>query len=122
MVDGRSTESLGVMVTIREHVWRRINRIRGVAFVAWLVLFVCGLAYIPKGASELLLIGVVPSIIVFLAALFYLYTSGTRCPKCRGNLGYLLPYLSPKAKTQAKFCPFCGISLDEELPHVANDA
>lgn len=39
-----------------------------------------------------------------------------RCPKCKGNLGItVVPALIPyPSKHKVKYCPFCGVSLDEE--------
>jgi hypothetical protein len=47
------------------------------------------------------------------------YFGALRCPRCRGNLG---PLLMPQERRwfsvvhSVCFCPYCGSSLDEELP------
>ncbi|HUR55004.1 MAG TPA: hypothetical protein VMZ71_12805 [Gemmataceae bacterium] len=40
-----------------------------------------------------------------------------RCPWCRGGLGSLAMQLRTRsASLRIRFCPYCGHSLDEELP------
>jgi hypothetical protein len=53
---------------------------------------------------------------VFFVSMFYAFW-GIRCPRCRGNLGYIVMYFSSpfSISKKIKYCPFCGIDLDTEL-------
>ena len=112
-------------MVIREYIRRRINRIRRFALVAWFGLFACalGLIYGPREAQTVMLIGLVLSGAAFFAAFFYLYSGGVRCPRCKGKVGYLVPYFPlTSTKGPINYCPFCGTSIDEDFGPIANDA
>jgi hypothetical protein len=117
---GRSTRSLGVTVTIRENIKRRINRALVVMFGGWLIGLVFVLLFVPKGASPVLLIVGVAGFIIYFAATLYRHM-GIGCPKCGGNLGKLGNF-SPKSKRPVMYCPFCGVSIDQDLAQQTNDA
>lgn len=52
---------------------------------------------------------------VFLIATLYVMW-GIRCPRCRGNIGYVIMYFSsPFAiSKKIKYCPYCGVDIDTD--------
>ncbi len=58
-----------------------------------------------KGLSPLILIFFIGYMVCVIFQLF-----GLRCPKCKNNLGGTL-----RSSLTIKLCPFCGVSLDEEI-------
>lgn len=58
----------------------------------------------------------------FIAYLFILVLYfDTRCPKCNGNIGYALawpPTWNMSVSKSIKYCPFCGVSLDEKIEDI----
>jgi hypothetical protein len=54
---------------------------------------------------------------VFLVSIMLYGFWGMRCPRCKGNLGYVAMYYGPpfSVSKKIKYCPFCGIDIDTEL-------
>lgn len=48
---------------------------------------------------------------------------GMRCPKCKGQWGYIAMYSgNPFAiSKKIKFCPYCGVNLDLEMSQLSTD-
>ena len=100
-------------MTIREFVKRRLLLGLGTVFSCFLIMGILGITF---GAHEekpsaLFLLILIPFFIVIIFVNF-----GIRCPKCNGNLGITIGHalFSPFTKHKPHYCPFCGISLDED--------
>lgn len=86
-------------------------------FIAWL-LFAASIfaTMINLLFSVLLIIAFLAFFLAIIRLLFFL-----PCPSCKNNLGYAVQWpitfsiarISPKIK----FCPFCGVSIDSEIPN-----
>ncbi|GAK60596.1 hypothetical protein U27_00493 [Candidatus Vecturithrix granuli] len=57
--------------------------------------------------------GVATAIVVMYCAVIF----GFRCPKCRGQWGYLAMYSGKtfSIRKDLKYCPYCGADLDKEI-------
>ena len=103
-------------MTIRDKITAAQRKANTVAIIGWLagVVGVVLGAYV-HGAFGLLFF---PGALVCVAGVLYMLF-GIRCPQCRGTLGHMSKYQIrafwgiPK---RIRFCPFCGVDLDSELP------
>jgi hypothetical protein len=112
IVPGRSTRSLGVILTIREHLRHRVIWTYVIGLVGVLILWVAAASGDEGIGNIASLIGLVG---IAVGVLFL--TFGLRCPKCKGNLAATaapaaFPFWS---KHRVNFCQFCGVSIDERL-------
>jgi hypothetical protein len=64
-----------------------------------------------KGDPPIFLVAFVP----LVAAVVYV-NFGLRCPRCKGNLA-MTPAAYPSFSTKHRFnyCPYCGVSVDDQL-------
>ena len=99
-------------MTIAEFITRRLLAVWGYFATVFLVF---ALAAVVMGRQ------VSP---VLFGVLFVLFAGGAlyiqfaiRCPRCKGNLGFTIgqAMLPIARRRKPRFCPFCGVSLDEEL-------
>src|SRR5258705_7986041 len=100
-------------MTLRESIARR-KRIA--AIVAYVAFVVCVAAMVLSGAKPPGLFVAVSGFGVFAAGMFYLRFF-VRCPRCRGEIGYVVSTLSTPVSISRgiRFFPFCGVALDSEL-------
>jgi len=99
-------------MTIRDYVRRRVVIGYGLAFLG-VGIFMAS-AFLTDGRdkeADFFLFGFVP----FLAAVVFIHFF-IRCPRCKGNLA-LTPavYPSLSRKHRLNFCPYCGVSVDENV-------
>ena len=83
--------------------------------LAGFALIVLGIVW--GGGQHPWLTLVIPGFVAFAAgAVHQLFL--IRCPSCRGALGFAMSHPSSPFSVSPKirFCPFCGVSLDTELP------
>ena len=80
----------------------------GVGMLANLVL----IELVPdQGNNPIFVLGLIPVVAGILLIAF-----GIRCPRCRTNFGVAAAgQLSVSESGGMKFCPFCGVSLDEPM-------
>ena len=100
-------------MTIREHLTNKIRLFFGVAMLFWLLF-----------AGSIVLDNVVPSSILSTIAFCGFGASVlcviflVRCPRCEGKLGahgLVQPFGRWPGLQQPKFCPFCGVRLDDQV-------
>jgi hypothetical protein len=106
-------------MTIRGHIRRRV--LLGYALVLFgVVLFIGAEFLLDEGVAYPL--GFPLAFIPFIVAVIYL-NFGLRCPRCKGNLSMTpAAYPSFSSKHRFNYCPYCGISVDEELGAPKGDA
>jgi hypothetical protein len=102
-------------MTIRDYIKRRVRWGFGIAIGSWLFVVVTWplglwgprLGYLPFIG----MIGFIGAIVSFLFI---------RCPKCRARLGQTIAMPTAMRFTrrspEVKYCPFCGVGLDEPMP------
>lgn len=69
-----------------------------------------------RGQAFLLVL--IPGALVCVAGVLYMLF-GIRCPQCRGRLWYAVAHAPNsifRLSETIRFCPFCGVDLDSELP------
>jgi hypothetical protein len=105
--------------TIRDYIKRRVRWGAGVAVVSWLFI-----AFTASTGA----LGPKPGLIPFIGFLGFagalLSFMFIRCPKCRARLGQTiaLPAAFRQFGPKVKYCPFCAVDLDEQMPtEVRND-
>jgi len=105
-------------MTIRAYIRRRMILGYGLALVGF--AFVVGLHIFlePESGSSLFVVAFIP----FLAAIVFI-NLGLRCPRCKGNLA-MTPAAYPNfsKKHRFNFCPYCGVSADENIGGSKRDA
>lgn len=105
--------------TIRQYIKRRVWWCAGVAFAGWL-MFPLGAAIaknLPSGAPA----ASVPVIgfVMFFGALLAMRRI-VKCPSCKARLGHTIAMplaFSWGSGPKVNFCPFCGVNLDQPMPH-----
>jgi hypothetical protein len=99
-------------MTIRQYIKRRLAWALGVAISAWLLLVASMVTAGKEPPVPLIAVGM----LTFFGAVVFVNLA-IRCPRCRGNLGItIVPAMfSFHSKRRASYCPFCGVSLDEDL-------
>jgi|SRR5882724_2246107 len=100
-------------MTLRESIARQ-KRIG--AIVTYVAFAVCVVAMVLSVAKRPGLFVAVLGFSVSAAGLFYLRFF-VRCPRCRGEIGYVVSTLSSpfSISRRIRFCPFCGVALDSEV-------
>ena len=100
--------------TIREHLKRRVRRTTIVAFTAWAVAVVDGIAIHGRTKAPVFIL----CFVVFGACVLYILR--TRCPKCSAVLGQcVMNYVGIRTTRmfpRPNYCPYCGVSLDDPCP------
>ncbi len=103
-------------MTIRDKIQVARRKAGIAAMIGWLVCLL-GMPLTLFGSQVFLLVSI-PGVLVCAAGVLYILF-GIRCPQCRGPLGYAISY-PPKGffsiSERIRFCQFCGVELDSELP------
>ncbi len=107
--------------TIRDCIKRRVWWCMGIGFAGWL-MFPLGAAIaknMPRGLPQVAL----PMIgfVAFGGAILALQWM-VKCPTCKAKLGRTIAMplaFSWGSGPKINFCPYCGVNLDEPLPHEA---
>lgn len=65
---------------------------------------------------ELIFLVTLASVAAAIVIMFLAVVLGFRCPRCRGQWGYLAMYSGPvfSIRNDLRFCPYCGADLDGE--------
>jgi hypothetical protein len=104
--------------TIRDYIKRRVRWGFGIGFVSWLFVALSSTAgfFGPK-AGYVPIIGVFGFMGAIVSFMFI------RCPKCRTRIGQTIamPAAMRLFGPQVKFCPYCGVSLDDPMPAIRDD-
>ncbi len=79
-----------------------------------LAFFVIGMILSDK-SGNLPILPFIGFAVFFVSMLYALWD--IRCPRCRGNFGYVAMYYgSPFAiSKKIKYCPFCGVDVDTKF-------
>jgi hypothetical protein len=99
-------------VTIRDYIKRRVLWGFGIAFASWLIIaLTSNMGFGGPRPGYLPFIGVFGFMGAILSFLFI------RCPKCRARLGQTIavPAAFRLSGPQVKYCPYCGVNVDDEL-------
>ncbi len=100
-------------MTIREFVKHRLLLGLGTILAYFLFIGILGITIgVHEGKpSALFLLIPIPFFLVIIFVNF-----GIRCPRCDGNLGITIGHalFSLFSKHKPNYCPFCGISLNED--------
>ena len=99
-------------MTIRAYIRRRVILGYGLAFVGFALAVALAIFFERETKdSPLFFIAIIP----FLAAVVFI-NFGVRCPRCKGNLS-MTPAAYPtfSKKHRFNFCPYCGVSVDENV-------
>ena len=99
-------------MTIRDYIRRRV-RIGYVLALVGVIIIAVGYPFSPDRIDTIDAVVAFLTFVPFFAAIAYLSVA-LRCPRCKGNLAvtpFAYPYLS--LKRVLKFCPYCGVSVDE---------
>lgn len=103
-------------MTVREQLNRGPRRVRPLG-LAGATLFIAGMVIGVVHSGPPILALVLPGFALAFVAAMYAQFVAFRCGRCRGNLGPLVIPGSWSVDRRVRFCPFCGIGLDEELTH-----
>jgi hypothetical protein len=105
-------------MTIRDYIKRRVRWGFGIAIASWLFVVVTGNVGLWGSRS-----GYVPFIGAFGFMGAILSFMFIRCPKCRTRIGQTIamPATFRLFGPQVKYCPYCAVSLDEQMPAVRDD-
>jgi hypothetical protein len=98
--------------TIRDYIKRRVRWGFGIGFVSWLfIALTSNMGFGGPRPGYLPVIGVFGFIGAILSFLFI------RCLKCRARLGQTIavPAAFSLSGPKVKYCPYCGVSLDEPM-------
>lgn len=101
-------------MTIRTYFNRRKKRILIALFGCAMTAIVSALLSVRYELLFLLtLLCVAAAIVIMCLAVFF----GFRCPKCRGQWGYLAMYSGRvfSIRKDLRYCPYCGVELDKEI-------
>jgi hypothetical protein len=105
--------------TIRSYIAARVRWCLAFAVVGWLLIPLAATLgkslpdNVPQGAFVLL------GFLVFGAAILAMQWLVT-CPKCKAKLGKTIAMplaVSWGSGPKVNFCPYCGVNLDEPVPH-----
>lgn len=104
-------------MTVREYFNRRKRRVVGALLACALVAMVSAFTSVRyEDVFILTLACVLAAIATMSAAVLF----GFRCPRCRGQWGYLAIYAGGlfAIRRDLRFCPYCGAEIDEQAsPH-----
>jgi hypothetical protein len=103
--------------SMRDVLKRKIRWLFAMGLGAWLMMPL-GLAILhgdpqPHGNTPPLLI--IVGTVVFGAAM--LLIQRVKCPKCSTPLGQIASAIAFRWHRRINYCPYCGVSLDEPVPH-----
>ena len=107
--------------SIRAHIKRRVWWCMAVGIGGWLMIPLA--AALGKSLPDAIPQGVFPvlGMLCFGGAMLALHR-WVRCPKCKARLGQTIAMplaFSWGSGPKVCFCPYCGVSLDSQLPHAA---
>jgi hypothetical protein len=83
-------------------------------------LFGCAFAAIASAVVsvryEMVFLVTLASVVAAFVIMYLAVTLGFRCPRCRGQWGFLAMYAGPvlSIRKDLRFCPYCGADLDGE--------
>jgi hypothetical protein len=99
--------------TIRDYIKRRVRWLFAIGILGWLSFPLSAALHLRPSRAG---VGVpLLGMIVFLGAILALNYL-VKCPRCATNLGRTIAMpvgLSFGSGPQVKFCPYCGVNLDE---------
>ncbi len=100
-------------MTIRQHFNTRKKRVL-VALIGCAVLAM--VSAVVSVRFELVFLLTLGSVVAAIVTLYLAVIFGFRCPRCRGQWGYLAMYAGPvfSIRKDLRFCPYCGADLDGE--------
>lgn len=110
--------------TIRDYIKRRVWWCLGIGIAGWLLIPLGGAIAktlpdrIPEGALSAV------GVAVFAIAMLAMQRIA-KCPKCMAKLGRTIAMplaFSWGSGPKINFCPYCGVNLDEPLPHAPTQA
>jgi hypothetical protein len=101
------------METIREYIKRRMRRAFLFAVIGWasmpLTALIAGGKQLPWQMAIIPIVGMA----LFFSGIFV--SLRLRCPRCQSRLGQIAwPIAVPVLKPIPNYCPYCGVSLDEQ--------
>jgi hypothetical protein len=104
--------------TIRQYIRRRVWWCAGIAVIGWL-MFPMG-AVLARNLPDNAPRAAIPIVgfVLFGGAILALQRV-VKCPKCKSRLGQTIAMplaFSWGSGPKINFCPYCGVSLDEQLP------
>ena len=102
-------------MTIREYIKRRVYWCAAVGFGGWLI---CALSVATSRDKQYPLF-FTGGIVCFAGAILALQWI-VRCPKCEARLAHTVGMAVAfqwGIRGTVNFCPYCGVSLDEPVPH-----
>ncbi len=103
-------------MTIRAYLDHRVRRTRVVVY-AGIALFVAGALLGGPLGQPVAMVATLPALAVIFAASMYTHIAGFRCMRCIGNLAPLaMSRGGLSLDPRVRYCPYCGVGLDEELP------
>jgi hypothetical protein len=103
-------------MTARDQLNRRM-RLVGIVMSVAFALVLIGIAVSEFVGQQTFLFIFAPGFAMTVIASHALHFFLLRCPKCVGNLSPLLWWRgSLPIDLRVGYCPFCGVSLDEDLP------
>ena len=99
-------------MTIRDYIKRRYWLAYGVGFVGFFVVMNIVVRFTRSPNI------VVPAVLAVVVAPAALILWSIRCPNCKRRLGQTIgkQVALPLGADPPKLCPYCGVSLDEEIP------
>ncbi|MCU0290517.1 MAG: hypothetical protein MUF10_00790 [Thermoanaerobaculaceae bacterium] len=101
-------------MTIREHFNTRKKRVLTALLACALLAVASAFVSVRYEAVFLLTLACVLTAIVVMYLAVIL---GFRCPRCRGQWGYLAMYSGGvfSIRKDLRFCPYCGVEIDQAL-------
>jgi hypothetical protein len=106
-----------VAVTISEFIDRRKANVKLVVFPLWLLGFVM-VAWGGKHGPWTPVTSFGVGVALVAGTVYLAFVATIRCPKCRARLGQTIavPAAFRLSGPQVKYCPYCGVSLDDSMP------
>ena len=105
--------------TIRDSIKRRVWWCLGVGITGWILIPLGGA--VARTLPDSIPAGAISSagIAVFAVAMLVMQRI-VKCPKCKAKLGRTIAMplaFNWGSGPRISFCPYCGVNLDEPLPH-----
>ncbi len=97
-------------MTIRDYIKRRIRGPAAIGLVGWLVAAAAAQVLKPPADDVAIALG---ALFFGFGALSYLRL---RCPRCHNRIGGIIGFaVALSIRNPPNNCPYCGVSLDEEM-------
>ena len=109
--------------TMRDYIKRRVWWCAALAVGGWL-MFPLGAAIAQSLPDAVRAAVPIVGFVIFGGAILALQRF-VRCPKCKARLGQTIAMpvaFSWGSGPKVNFCPFCGVKLDEPIPHPETEA